>query len=139
MTIAIGTMGIGLPFMYFVAVMDAEFAVKMRFATIIYALKGVGLGMMYVLATPLVGQIVDEYAREFGERKEAVFNAMHAMMVKFAQVFSIFIATQAMDVFGNSQEKPTGVFLVAPIASVFCFAALVLALRYPSPKSSASE
>ncbi len=139
MIIAIGAMGVGLPFMYLVAIIDADFATKMKLASILYALKGVGLGMMYVLATPLVGQIVDQYARDFGERKEAVFNAMHAMMVKFAQVFSILLATQTMNRFGNSAEEPTGIFLVAPIASIFCFAAFVLATQYPSTQTTKKE
>ena len=132
MVLAVGIMGVGLPFMYGVAVMEGDLAIKSKLAMVLYALKGFGLGMMYVLATPLVGELVDDYAARFGERKEAVFNAMHAMMVKFAQVFSILIATQAMNLFGNSAERPTGVFLVAPVGAVFCLAAFVAALRYPT-------
>ena len=134
MVIAVAIMGLVLPFMYLVAIANADYVLKWKLAAGLYALNGFGLGMMYVLATPLLGQLIDVYAAIFGERKEAVFNALHAMNVKFAQVFGILISTQAMDRFGNSLERPTGTFLVAPIGGAFCLAALILALRYPVVK-----
>lgn len=131
LVLAVGLMGFVLPLMYGVAVIEADLADKLAWAMALYALNGFGLGMMYVLATPLMGELVDAYAMRYGERKEAVFNAMHAIMVKFAQVFSILIATQSMNVFGNSSASPIGVFLVAPLGGLFCLAAFVAALQYP--------
>jgi glycoside/pentoside/hexuronide:cation symporter, GPH family len=134
MVAAVATMGIGLPFMYPVAALDLPTTLKFKVAAGLYALSGLGLGMMYVLVTPLMGELIDEYAEQFGERKEGLFNAMHAMLVKFAQVFAILIATQTMGMFGNSADDPTGTFLVAPIGGVFCIAALALALGYPASR-----
>ncbi len=131
MAVAIATIGLSLPFLYGVAIMTGEVALKLKLSIFIYGLNGIGLGFMYVLVTPLMGDLIDGYYKRFGQRKEAVFNALHAMMVKFAQVFGILIATQCMSNFGNSPETPTGVFLVAPIGGVFCIIALILALRYP--------
>lgn len=135
MVLAVGIMGIGLPFMYGVAIMEGDVVIKAKWASLLYALNGFGLGMMYVLQTPLMGELVDEYVAQYGERKEAVFNALHAMMVKFAQVFSILIATQSMNLLGNSAESPTGVFLVAPLGGLFCLIAFILAVKYPVVRS----
>jgi Na+/melibiose symporter-like transporter len=128
---ALGTMAIGMPFMYVIAEMPAQYETKFVLAAVVYGLKGIGLGMMYVLVTPLIGEIIDLSAQTFGERREAVFNAMHALMVKTAQTFGIFIATGIMAGFGNSVSDPFGVFLVAPVSSLFCFAAMVFAAQYP--------
>jgi len=131
--IALATIAVGMPLMYVIAELDADSSAKFRLACIVYGLKGIGLGMMYVLVTPLIGDIIDRSAEDSGERQEAVFNAMHAMMVKSAQVIGIFIAAQMMSQFGNSSEKPLGVFLVAPVSSLFCIAAVILTFRYPQP------
>jgi Na+/melibiose symporter-like transporter len=132
--VALASIALGMPFMYVIAGIQADDSAKFWLASIVYGLKGIGLGMMYVLVTPLIGEIIDRSAEDSGERQEAVFNAMHAMMVKFAQVIGIFIAVQTMSRFGNSSEQPLGVFLVAPVSSLFCIAAIVLAFRYPNTK-----
>ncbi|MEQ9379304.1 MAG: MFS transporter [Pirellulales bacterium] len=128
---ALGLMTIGMPLMYFIAIMDADFKTKLGLGMSVYALKGAGLGMMYVLVTPLIGEIIDLAEKRFGERREAVFNAMHAVIVKTAQVFGIWVAVSIMGQFGNSVSQPTGAFLVAPISSVFCFIAMIAACSYP--------
>jgi Na+/melibiose symporter-like transporter len=132
---ALGTMTIGMPFMYVIAKMDADPSTKLVLGSLVYGLKGIGLGMMYVLVTPLIGEIIDKSAQDFGERREAVYNAMHAVMVKAAQTIGILVAVTLMDLYGNSVSRPAGVFLVAPVSSVFCFAAMIFATRYPVVKS----
>ncbi len=128
---ALGFMTIGMPCMYGIAILDATYTTKLTLAMFVYALKGLGLGMMYVLVTPLIGEIIDLAEQRFGERREAVFNAMHAVMVKSAQVLGIWVAVTVMGNFGNSASNPTGVYLVAPIGSVFCLIALIAACFYP--------
>lgn len=134
MVFALATMALGLPFMYVAATLDAPFKTKFAWGAVIYGFKGIGLGMMYVLVTPLIGEIIDEAERMFGKRREAVFNAMHAVMVKSAQVLGIFVAVKTMESFGNSASQPLGVFLVAPVSSVFCIVAMIVAMGYPGAK-----
>ena len=129
--VALGCMTVGMPLMYVIATLEAGFSTKLAWGMGIYALKGLGLGMMYVLVTPLIGEIIDLAEQRFGERRDAVFNAMHAVMVKFAQVIGIWVAVTLMGRYGNSVSQPTGAFLVAPISSVFCFIAMAAACFYP--------
>jgi glycoside/pentoside/hexuronide:cation symporter, GPH family len=129
--VALGAMTVGMPFMYVIAKLPADPSTKFGLGALVYALKGAGLGMMYVLVTPLIGEIIDKSAEAFGERREAVFNAMHAVMVKAAQTIGIGVAVFMMGQFGNSVSRPEGALLVAPVSSLFCFAAMVFAIRYP--------
>ena len=136
---AVACLGLTLPGMYIIAVVGLSNDVKLILAAAIWGLNGFGQGMIYVLVTPLIGAIIDANATLTGKRQEAVFNALHATMVKTAQVFGIVIATQLMARAGNSSESPLGVFLVAPIAGVFCIAALILATQYPNLHSDETE
>ncbi len=128
---ALACITIGMPLMYLIAILKASYWTKLSLGMLVYALKGLGLGMMYVLVTPLIGEIIDLAEQRFGERREAVFNAMHAVMVKSAQVLGIWVAVTIMGRFGNSVANPTGAFLVAPVSSVFCLLALIAACFYP--------
>lgn len=128
---AVATAAVSLPLMYPIAVAEAPESVKVRYGMAVFALNGVGVGMIYVLMTPLIGQIIDLGEEKHGQRREAVFNALHTMMVKSAQVLSIGLAITTMALLGNSVNNPQGVFVVGPIASVFCFAALAASLAYP--------
>lgn len=129
--LALACSTIALPFMYVIAILPADAAAKQSLALGAFAIQGLGLGMMYVLFTPLIGEIIDYAERQFGERREAVFNSMHAATVKAAQVLSIGVAVVVMNGFGNSAERPLGVYLVAPVGSVFCLIGLIAILPYP--------
>ena len=129
---ALGSIALSMPIMYVVAVSEADETSKLLMGSVVYGMKGVGLGMMYVLVTPLIGEIIDRGESLLGIRQEAVFNSMHAMMVKAAQVIGIWIAATTMARFGNSAESPLGVFLVGPLSGLFCVAAVLVATRYPS-------
>ena len=139
MVLGVAAMALGLPVLYFVAKLDVTANLKTQYAMALFAFNGFGQGIMYVLITPLIGELVDEYKVRFGEHKEAVFNALHAMIVKFAQVFGILLATQTMNQFGNSPETPTGVLLVPPLSGVFCILALIIALRYPQSSTTGTR
>ena len=86
---------------------------------------------MYVLVTPLLGEVIDLDERRYGVRRDATFNALHAVMVKSAQIISIVIAAALMSLLGNSVEKPTGVFLVGPVGGLICIVGLGAAWFYP--------
>jgi len=130
MAIAIGLMTLALPLSYPVAVAPVSADTKFVLAAILYAFTGAGLGIMYVITTPVIGAIIDQAAREFGQRKEAAFNAMSAVIIKAAQVLGIGIAVGTMAAFGNSAESPLGVFLVGPVSGLFCAAGLVVAIAW---------
>lgn len=128
---ALAVVSLGLPLTYVIAKLNVPDSTKVVLAMVLYGSKGIGLGFMYVLVTPLMGEIIDQDAERFGARREAVFNSLHAVMVKSAQIISILIATTTMDVFGNSVERPTGALLVGPIGGAICLVGLAAALFYP--------
>lgn len=129
---SIALVSLSLPFMWPIATMAASNGVKIFGAKILYGVVGVGLGLIYVLATPLLGDIIDADEREYGSRRDALFNALNAIMVKAGQIFSIVLADSLMSVFGNSPSRPAGVFLVGPVGGAICIFALVAALAYPA-------
>lgn len=122
---------LALPFMFPIARMQAANAVKLLNAKVLYGVVGVSLGLIYVLATPLLGAIIDEDERANGARRDALFNALNTIMVKAGQILSIVLADSLMSVFGNSVSQPMGVFLVGPVGGAICLIALVAAHGYP--------
>ncbi|MBI1319800.1 MAG: hypothetical protein GC168_12765 [Candidatus Hydrogenedens sp.] len=128
MALAIGLMTLALPLSYPVAIAPLSPDLKFAAAALLYACTGAGLGIMYVVTTPVIGAIIDHAAAEFGQRKEAAFNAMSAVVIKAAQVLGIGIAVQTMAIFGNSAAQPLGVFLVGPVSGVMACIGLVIAI-----------
>jgi GPH family glycoside/pentoside/hexuronide:cation symporter len=131
---ALVLMSVGLPMTYLVATASVSDQTKLSLGMLIYLVQGIGLGFIYVLQTPLLGHVIDIDAAarpEGARRREGAFNALHAMMVKAVQILSIVVATTLMATLGNSAERPLGVFLVGPVAGVFCLIAIVLMVRYP--------
>ncbi len=125
---------VGLPLMYSIAVAPVANDTKLQLAVAVYLVKGVGLGFIYVLQTPLLGHVIDldaECRPDGARRREGSFNALHAVMVKSVQILSIALATSLMAWLGNSAERPLGVFLVGPVGGLFCLVGILLALRYP--------
>lgn len=122
---------IDLPFMYVIGRLDVAPEVRIRLGMVLFGLAGVGQGLVYVLITPLLGEIIDLDAAKTGRRREALYNGLHGVMVKVALVLAIVIATQTMQRFGNSMDDPTGVLIIGPIGGVFALLGLILALRYP--------
>lgn len=131
---SIALVSLSLPFMLPIAQMNAPDATKILAAKVLYGVVGVGLGLIYVLATPLLGDIIDQDEREYGSRRDALFNALNAIMVKAGQILSIVLADSLMSVFGNSVSRPLGVFLVGPVGGAICVWALIAALSYPALK-----
>jgi glycoside/pentoside/hexuronide:cation symporter, GPH family len=136
---SLGFVGVSLPFMYPIAVADISDAAKFNLALLVNLVMGFGQGFLYMLVTPLIGEIIDLSERETGRRHEGLFNALHAMMTKGAQIVGIVWVTQLMHFFGNSPERPTGVFLAGPMAGLFCAIGIIAAFRYPilNPVASA--
>ena len=78
-----------------------------------------------------MGEIIDQDELVSGKRREALYNGLSGVAWKSAMAGSIFLATQSMNVWGNSVENSMGVLLVGPIAGLFAFAGMILICFYP--------
>jgi len=133
MAAGVGLMSLALPLSYPIAVAPISDDWKFVGGALVYAFTGAGLGVMYVLVTPVIGTIIDESERVLGRRGEAAFNAMSAVIIKAAQVCGIGLAVGVMAQFGNSSSNPLGAFLVGPVAGLFCVLAFFLAVKFFHP------
>ncbi len=124
-------MSIGLPFMYPIAVADVSTGTKIAMAMILFSCCGVGQGMLYVLLTPLLGQIIDRDEAKTGERREAAYQALHGLNWKASQALAVFVAAQSMSLLGNSADRPLGVFILGPLAGLFGWIGMAICWRYP--------
>jgi Na+/melibiose symporter-like transporter len=124
-------MAVGLPFMYPIAVMDIATNTKIMLGAILFGFCGIGQGMLYVLLTPLIGQIIDLDEAKTGERREAAYQALHGLNWKASQALAVFVAAQSMRLFGNSVERPWGVFILGPLAGFFGLIGMGICLNYP--------
>lgn len=121
----------GLPFMYILGAADIDNSLKMKLGMILFGYCGIGQGIIYVMMTPMMGEIIDYDERRSGKRREALYNGLSGVAWKASMAGSIFIATQSMTLWGNSAEHYLGVLLVGPIAGVFAFAGLLVISLYP--------
>ncbi|HUW62878.1 MAG TPA: MFS transporter [Candidatus Bathyarchaeia archaeon] len=124
-------MAIGLPFMYPIAVMDVSTNTKIAMGVVLFGFCGIGQGMLYVLLTPLIGQIIDLDEARTGERREAAYQALHGLNWKASQALAVFVAAQSMSLLGNSVEHPLGVFILGPLAGVFGLIGMAICWTYP--------
>lgn len=121
----------GMPWMYVLGVLDISVKVKTILGAALFAYCGIGQGIMFVMATPMMGEIIDYDEQYSGQRREALYNALVSVAMKASMAGSVFIASKSMDVWGNSMERPFGVFYVGPIAGVFALLGLAVMLFYP--------
>lgn len=121
-----------LPFVHIVGVLPYSTDVRVKLGVVLFTIVGIGQGLIYVLQTPLIGEIIDLDERQSGHRREAIFNSVHTFMVKLAQALSIGVATGSMHFFGNSAAQPTGIFLVGPFGGALALIGLITAFTYPT-------
>ena len=129
--IALFIIASGMPFMYVVGVADWTPGAKLLMGMVLFGYCGVGQGIIYVMMTPIIGEIIDYDEQRSGKRREALYNGLSAVAWKSAMAGSIFLATTSMSVWGNSAQNNTGVLLVGPLAGLFAFAGMVLICFYP--------
>jgi len=129
--IALAIIATGLPFMYPIAVAPFSDTVKIILGAVLFGYCGLGQGMLYVLFTPLLGEIIDLDEQASGERREAVYGSMHGLAWKASQALAVYVATRSMDFWGNSPEQPLGVYVMGPIAGLFGLLGLAVCLTYP--------
>lgn len=121
----------GLPGMYLIARLDIGLGTKVALGAALFGYCGIGQGIMYVMTIPMMGEIIDYDERRSGRRREALYNGLSGVAWKSAMAGSIFLATQSMNLWGNSVRRFDGVLLVGPIAGLLALLGLVAILFYP--------
>jgi Na+/melibiose symporter-like transporter len=121
----------GVPTMYLIAVAGVSTQVKMILGACLFAYCGIGQGMQYILLTPMIGEIIDLDEARSGERREAIYQSISGLMWKGSQALSVSVASYSMDLWGNSVDRPWGIYYVGPIAGVFGMLGLLVCLGYP--------
>lgn len=134
--IALFIIASGMPFMYIVGAADWTHSTKLIMGMILFGYCGIGQGIIYVMMIPIIGEIIDYDEQVSGKRREALYNGLSAVAWKSAMAGSIFLATQSMNVWGNSVENSMGVLLVGPLAGLFAFAGMILICFYPRIQTS---
>ncbi len=121
----------GLPFMYVIPMLDVSVGTKTILGALLFGYCGIGQSIMYVMMTPMLGEIIDYDELRSGQRREALYNGLHGLTNKIAIAFAILLATQSMSRWGNSVVDPGGVFLVGPFAGILGFFGMIAILFYP--------
>ena len=129
--ISLFMLGSGLPFMYVIAVASVSPDAKIVMGSILFAYCGVGQGLLYMLFTPLLGEIIDVDEKRSGERREAVYTALHGLSWKASQALAVWVAAMCMAHLGNSPDRPLGIYIMGPMAGVFAALGLAVCWTYP--------
>lgn len=131
MVAAFAIVSTGLPLMYVIATADLTTASRIALGAALFGWCGIGQGILYVMITPLLGEIIDYDAHFSGQRREALYNGLHGVAWKASMAGAVLLATQSMNVWGHSEDAPLGVFLVGPLAGLLTLAGLITMLLYP--------
>ncbi|GMW00998.1 MAG: hypothetical protein AMXMBFR84_21350 [Candidatus Hydrogenedentota bacterium] len=124
-------MSLAMPAMYPVAIAPIDGNTKLLLGAVLFSISGLGQGIQYVVIVSLLGEIIDLDEQRRGERREAVYNGASGLAFKVGQAFSVIVAAQSMNVFGNTPNEPLGIYLVGPIAGMFALAGMVVVWFYP--------
>ena len=130
---------VALPWMHPIAAATAPAARKIAWGQAMFAIAGLGNGLLYVIVFPILGEIIDVDARGRPGRREALFLALHTMTWKAGVTASVVLATQVLDGWGASAANPAGILWIGPVSALVCAAALLLAVFYPPGQSAASR
>ncbi|MFP4501141.1 MAG: MFS transporter [Candidatus Hydrogenedentota bacterium] len=139
MVLALFLLSSSLPFMYVIGAADWAHSTKVFAGGVLFGYAGLGQGILYVMITPLLGEIIDFDESRSGERREALYNGLSGVAWKASMAFSILIATQSMSIWGNSVEEPLGIYLVGPIAGGCGIVGLVVMLFYPKIEPATAD
>lgn len=121
-----------LPWMYLIGTLEVSAQTKTLCGMLLFSCSGLGQGILYVISTPMLGEIIDYDAARSGERREALYNGLYGVAWKASMAGSILLATQSMHRWGNTAEQPLGIYLVGPIAGALGLLGIAALLFYPS-------
>jgi len=121
----------GLPMIYVVCVSKFSTSARLIMGALVFAYCGIGQGIMYVMQTPLLGEIIDYDEFQSGRKREALYNGLHGVANKVSMAVSIVVATQSMSIWGNSVDNFNGVLYVGLIAGILALLGIVIMLFYP--------
>jgi len=122
----------GLPWMYVIPKLASTPAAGVTLGMILFGYCGMGQAILYVMTTPIMGEIIDYDEIRFGHRREALFNGLGNVAGKVAIAFAVLLSTNTMRIWGKSVEEPTGPLLVGPFGAVLALLGLVAFLFYPT-------
>ncbi len=117
---------------YVIGVIEATSATKIMMGAGVFAYCGIGQGIMYVMMTPMLGEIIDYDEKQSGKRREALYNGLSGIAWKASMAVSVLVATQSMNIWGNSADRFEGVLYVGPIAGVFALIGILVMFFYPN-------
>jgi GPH family glycoside/pentoside/hexuronide:cation symporter len=128
----------GLPTIYVICVLDISTSARVFMGASIFAYCGIGQGIMYVMQTPLLGEIIDYDELRSGRKREALYNGLHGVANKASMTASIVVATQSMSIWGNAVDNYNGVLYVGLIAGILALLGIVIMLFYPGHAEAAA-
>ena len=129
--IALAIIATGMPCMYVIGQSNASFATRQLWGMILFGYCGIGQAIIYVMMVPMIGDIIDYDERRSGERREALYNGLSAFVWKASMAGSVLLASQSMNLWGNTVERYTGVLLVGPFAGLFGLIGMGIICLYP--------
>jgi len=98
------------------------------------ALAGIPVSGIFVLANPLLADIIDRDEAATGFRREAIYFGARGLIEKTAIGFSALSLTQLLHGFGKTIEEPLGVTLIGVVAGIIAFIGFLIFRRYPLEK-----
>lgn len=93
--------------------------------------SGVPVAAFLVVPHVLTSALVDYDTQRTGANRSAMYFAVQGFMHKWMYGASAACLAYLFARHGNSQQQPTGVLLVGPVAGAACLAAAALFARYP--------
>jgi len=139
MVLGMALVTVSLPWMYPIAAAVAPTARKVGWGQVMFAVAGLGNGLLYAVVLPILGDIIDDDARGRPGRREALFLALHTMTWKAGVTVSVVLATQVLERLGASAAAPGGILWVGPVSAAVCCPALALAVFYPTGRRKKAD
>lgn len=121
----------GLPMMYVIATCSLPAGTKAVLGGALFFMCGIGQGILYVLYTPLLGEIIDLDERQTGQRREGAYWGMHGVAFKAGQAASVAVSNLCMSTLGNSVDNPLGILMVGPVSGAIALLGLGVVWTYP--------
>ena len=121
----------GLPMMYVLGKVDLSDTVKTVLGGALFGYCGIGQGIIYVMMTPVIGEIIDYDELQSGCRRESLYNGLTSLAWSISGGGAVIVASTSMNLWGNAAGNFEGVLLIGPIASFFGILGFLVMLAYP--------
>lgn len=95
------------------------------------AIIGIPVAGLLLLPYAILADVIDYDEKRTGLRREAMYMGVQGLITKGAIAFASVIATQILSRFGNTFDKPFGIYLCGPVGSLLTLIGFIIFLRYP--------